>query len=484
MNIRAIWIAAFVVLFIRFITLNDYALTDTTEARYGEVARVMAETDQWIMPQLVPGEPFWAKPPLSFWQGAVSVKALGVSEFALRLPAFLNFLGVLFLTYMFAKALASKQLPGLSVLIAASTVTGLVVSGGVMTDLSMLLGTTLCFLSFWMWLSDGGQKWAYAFTFGLVVALLAKGPIAIVLALGPVAIWITLMKQWLRIWSKFPVLNCLVLFFLFGVPWFLIAEHVSPGYLHYYFVGEHIYRYLVPGWEGDLYGSAHQEPYGKIWVFAVLAFMPWTIFIFLGVVTKLNFSSHKKRLFRGWAITNSGMELYLLLWVVWPLIFFTLAGNILHTYVLTGLPAFAILTALFIDKKFNHKLIASVAVILPISLLVALPLGLEAKLATKSQKASINYVKTNWPDAKIIYVGSIPHSARYYSRGEALVEPDIFNLKTRLMNSENQVIFVKKGVAFKNGTPLRPIKELESRRYQGYVIDSINQSHFAIGKAS
>lgn len=472
MNTRAVWIAVFVVLIIRFLTLNDYPLTDTTEARYGEVARVMAVTDHWIMPQLVPGEPFWAKPPLSFWQGSISVKILGVSELALRLPAFMNFIAVLLITFLFSRAFLPVHLGGLSVLIAASTVTGLVVSGSVMTDLAMLLGTTLCFYCFWMVLSGRGTHWAYLMTFGLVVALLAKGPIAIVLALGPIVVWLTMMKQWRQVWILFPFLNCVIMFIALGVPWFLIAEHNSPGYLHYYFVGEHLYRYLVPGWEGDMYGNAHQEPYGKIWVFAALAFMPWTIFLFVGAVQKIRTNCQTKQPLGGWSKSEYPLKIYLLLWIVWPLIFFTFAGNILHTYVLTGLPAFAILTALFIDKQFKHVAIASVAVILPISLLIALPLGLEAKLATKSQKASIEHVNAHWPEAKIIYVGSIPHSARYYSRGNVLFEPDIFNLKMRLVDSENQVIFVKKGVAFKEGTPLRPVEQLESRRFQGYVFDS------------
>ena len=61
-------------------------LTDKTEARYGEIARLMAETGNWIVPQIDYGIPFWAKPPLSAWLSSASIKLLGTSEFALRLP--------------------------------------------------------------------------------------------------------------------------------------------------------------------------------------------------------------------------------------------------------------------------------------------------------------------------------------------------------------------------------------------------------------
>ena len=43
--------------------LNAYIpLMDKTEARYAEIARIMAETGNWITPQVDYGVPFWAKP--------------------------------------------------------------------------------------------------------------------------------------------------------------------------------------------------------------------------------------------------------------------------------------------------------------------------------------------------------------------------------------------------------------------------------------
>jgi len=46
---------------------------DKTEARYGEIARLMSETGNWITPQIDYGLPFWAKPPLSTWASALSI---------------------------------------------------------------------------------------------------------------------------------------------------------------------------------------------------------------------------------------------------------------------------------------------------------------------------------------------------------------------------------------------------------------------------
>ena len=77
------------VLSIRLLSLSSYPLMDTTEARYGEMARLMFETGNWITPQFDYGVPFWGKPPLFTWMSAAGVTLFGINEFALRFPHWL-----------------------------------------------------------------------------------------------------------------------------------------------------------------------------------------------------------------------------------------------------------------------------------------------------------------------------------------------------------------------------------------------------------
>ena len=48
----------------------------------------MAETGDWISPQIDYGVPFWGKPPLSTWLTAISLKIFGINEFAARFSSF------------------------------------------------------------------------------------------------------------------------------------------------------------------------------------------------------------------------------------------------------------------------------------------------------------------------------------------------------------------------------------------------------------
>ncbi|HEX4585279.1 MAG TPA: phospholipid carrier-dependent glycosyltransferase, partial [Burkholderiaceae bacterium] len=110
---RARWLLAALALtlVVRAITLGTYPLADTSEARYGEIARVMRETGNWVTPQETAGTPFWAKPPLYAWLSAGSTYLFGVDEFALRLPSLLCGVGVLVLCGVWTAALARRPSP-------------------------------------------------------------------------------------------------------------------------------------------------------------------------------------------------------------------------------------------------------------------------------------------------------------------------------------------------------------------------------------
>src|SRR6056297_3370773 len=54
-----LWLILISIMLVRLLFLGAYPLADTTEARYGEMGRLMLETGDWITPQFEKDVPFW-----------------------------------------------------------------------------------------------------------------------------------------------------------------------------------------------------------------------------------------------------------------------------------------------------------------------------------------------------------------------------------------------------------------------------------------
>lgn len=305
-------------------------LTDPTEARYAEIARKMVETGNWITPQFDYGVPFWAKPPLHTWLSAAGIAAFGPTPFAARLGILLAGIATLLILWRWALTLTDRQTAAIAVLVTASGLLFFGASAFVMTDMAMTLGITACMAGFYGGLV-GPRRWGWLFFLGLAIGLLAKGPVATVLSLAPITAWMIWRGGW-RDLGRLPWLGGLALVTALVVPWYVAAEIATPGFLHYFLIGEHIQRFLQPGWTGDLYGSGRAHPKGTIWIYWLIAALPWSLFL----------PALIWRLRRGVPQSN-GLYLYLLLFALAPLGLFTPAANVLLAYVLPGLPAAALL---------------------------------------------------------------------------------------------------------------------------------------------
>lgn len=50
-----------------------------------------------------------------------------------------------------------------------------------------------------------------------------------------------------------------------------MAELKTPGFINYFIVGDNFLQFVDAGWHGGLYGTAHKETHGKIWLFWLIA---------------------------------------------------------------------------------------------------------------------------------------------------------------------------------------------------------------------
>lgn len=336
---RLAWGLLAAVLTARLLTMAAYPITDTTEARYAEISRLMLTSGDWLVPQVAPGVPFWGKPPLFAWLTAGAFRVLGIGEFAARLPHFALAMASLWLVTVAAARETAPHKRLLPALVLASTPLFYVSAGTVMTEAGLLFSTTLAMTGFWLCVRHGQRSWGLAFFAGLGMGMLAKGPIALVMSLLPIAMWLLINKEWSRL-RLLPWTGGLLLALLICLPWYLAAEYHSPGFLAYFLVGEHLLRFIQPGWEGDLYGNAHTEPLGMIWWFWFQATAAWGLLLAVALIVLGRRTRGGRR-----RLARNDWRRYLLCWMVAPLLFFTFSSNILWTYVITGLPALALLLA-------------------------------------------------------------------------------------------------------------------------------------------
>jgi 4-amino-4-deoxy-L-arabinose transferase-like glycosyltransferase len=408
MKSRRIWIAVLVTAaLIRLLTLSAYPLHDTTEARYGEVARLMVVSGDWITPQIELGVPFWAKPPLSTWLTAGSFELFGFSEFAARLPAFLLTMLTALIVFRIGKTCYSEKTAIIACAILLTSVLGFVASGAVMTDAALMLATTLSLASFSMTIRDPRPFGRYGLFVGMGLGLLAKGPVALVLIGTPILVWSLWHKNLLWLWRTIPWATGSIVMLVIAGPWYLLAEINSPGFLEYFLIGEHWLRFVESGWQGDLYGYAHPRPRGTIWLYGVAAAMPWSIFALYAVARAIKEKSPLRSM--------APQPAFLLLWALTPLVFFTFAGNILPAYVLPGLPAFALLLGNWLSQR--GRVAAVPGFIVPGMFAAAAVFGLFGAIDYRSQRDLVEYHYENSPTADLYYFPKVPHSASFYSSG-------------------------------------------------------------------
>ncbi|WP_454784369.1 ArnT family glycosyltransferase [Legionella sp. WA2024007413] len=327
----------------RIISICFIPLNDVSEARYAEIARKMLETGNWVTPLHDYGVPFWAKPPLSTWLSAFSMKLFGVNEFAVRLPGLLLSLITIWLIWYVVKRHSGHVIAMVTTIILAGTLYFFLDAGTVMTDPSLVLCITLVEIAFWRAVVDDSKLWSYIFFVGLGLGLLAKGPVAIVLSGMPIFFWVLLRKQWRNLWKRLPWIKGILLMLAIALPWYIWAEIRTPGFLNYFIIGENFNRFLKPGWVGDKYGFAHQQAWGMIWVYAVIGSLPWCV---LGAAWFIKYKHNARKVF----VDNDGWLSYFFLCTVVPILFFTFSRNIIYTYIFPSLPAFSVFFVTYWDR--------------------------------------------------------------------------------------------------------------------------------------
>ena len=318
--------------------LQVIGLLGADEPRYAQVAREMLVRHDWVTPTLW-GQPWLEKPPLYYWVAMLAYRSTGgVSDWAARLPSAGLCTVMLFFIYMWAR----RFRPGMQLdaaLITAASVAIIGFGRGASTDMPLTAAFTIAMLSWWGWYESHRRSWLLLFYFGLALGSLAKGPVAVFLAAVILVIFIGLRQDWQLLWHTL-WLPGIVLFLVVASPWFVAVQRANPEFFRFFILEHNLARYTT-----DVY--RHKQPFWYYIPVALIGLLPWTIFAIVALVDAI----------RDWRYSvaepqgREDLRTFLALWLLLPIIFFSLSQSKLPGYILPSIPAATILLADFILRR-------------------------------------------------------------------------------------------------------------------------------------
>lgn len=320
---------------------TSFYLLEPDEGRYAEIPREMLIRGEWLIPYLQ-GEPYLDKPPLVYWLVMVSYTIFGVHDWAARLVPALAVHGTILLLY----GLGRRQVGECAAFWGALmlfTAPGFLGMGRL-----LLLDGVLCFLSTltlltileavrgerlrWSW-------WLLAAT-ACGLGMLTKGPIVLILTLVPLLLhgWLSGRTHWLhgRTLGLFLGLAALI-----ALPWYAALCVRLPEFAHYFLWEHNVMRFLQP--------FDHVEP---VWFYVPVlcgGLLPQLVLLLLLVRSLLLGSAAQAP----WRTREAG---FLLLTAGWCLLFFSLSGSKLATYILPAFPPLCLVLGAFIAAtRWRHS---------------------------------------------------------------------------------------------------------------------------------
>jgi len=395
LSILLIWLA-----FYASFTLFTPPLLDDADSVHVEVAREMLLRHDYIT-LYANGIRYLEKAPLLYWSMAASMKLatlFGATQprtlaAAARLPLAFAVLALALILEALARRLFANTRIGLyTALILLSSFGIFLFTRITIPDVMVCLWLTAALYCFWRTEELGGTNQHHAhpphlrlfcggFATACALNVLTKGLIGVVFPVAIVTIYLLLTRGLRRSLHRLRELHpiaTLEAFLLIVVPWHILAGLANPtqghptpfhfinghwlvplptdgnvrGWYWFYFMNEHVLRYLnlrVP----------HDYDTVPLWLFWGLCFlwmMPWSAFVFKAIAWALPAREPKWRsqLRRHDLPLKRRGVLLLAVWAAFVLLFFSLSTR-QEYYVLPALPAVAILIAGWLGFRASSK---------------------------------------------------------------------------------------------------------------------------------
>ena len=311
-------------------------LYETTEGRYAECAREMAQTGTWLEPVL-DGHPHWTKPPLTYLAIRVPYTVLGPTTWAARLYLIpCHLIAIMAVWWLALRLWRDRQSAGMCAMVYATAVMPMAATQTVSADylLTVLLG--LAQACFWEAFRKRSRLAVHLLWACMGIAFLVKGPPSLLVVPAMVMVWLRLPKPDRRSVPLFAP-TALILYLCVASSWYVLEALRHPGLMHYWLKDEVVNRSL-----SDKYNRNPQFYKNFIIYLPVLLFgmMPWSGWLALRwreVWTRVRVPGG----FRGMLTGFSDEALWLVWAVAFPLSVFSLSRSKLPLYVLPLFVPFA-----------------------------------------------------------------------------------------------------------------------------------------------
>jgi 4-amino-4-deoxy-L-arabinose transferase-like glycosyltransferase len=247
---KSFWTIIFLWLAIYFAGMFTPALLDDVDSIHAEAAREMLERHDWVT-MYTNGIRYLEKAPLMYWSLASSYSIFGISDWSTRLPLMLGVLGLLLATYKLGRYAYGESGGLYAGVVLATSVGPYIFTRFLIPDVLVGLWLTIGYYFFLRSLEEDPPSRVTCWGFAAICALnvLTKGLIGLVFPAVAIGLYLLLTRN-LRHLLRLRLLSSTLVFVAIAAPWHILAAVRNPGqgavrgFLWFYFVNEHLYRFL------------------------------------------------------------------------------------------------------------------------------------------------------------------------------------------------------------------------------------------------
>tara|TARA_B100000700_G_C15053214_1_gene861435 strand:- start:3367 stop:5181 length:1815 start_codon:yes stop_codon:yes gene_type:complete len=332
-------------LIICFWNLGSTGLIDETSPKFASAAREMIESGDWLTPR-ANGIPRFDKPPLIYWLMGFFYSLPFLENFdnlgswSGRLPSAIStlFLSIL-IADTFLRFSEEKKEVSIKAVISSLTFTlsPLVIIWSRTAVSDSLLCSTLgiSLLLFWRRIVSKSSNRCYSPWIILGLSILVKGPISLLLAILILSLFIFLQSNPSLYINRINPILGLFITTIISSPWYII-EYFKEGrvFIESFFGYHNLQRFTSVV-------NSHSEPWWFFIQIMIIASLPFTPFLFLGIINSIKDLINNNQYIR--EKSKTGIFTFSLCWMFIIFIFFTSAATKLPSYWLPATPASAIL---------------------------------------------------------------------------------------------------------------------------------------------